>query len=170
MANFVYNRVEIAGRLTADVEMKVTQSGDPVCNFTVAVNRRAKEGEQQTADFFNVTAWKSLAETVSRYFRKGSSIFVAGELQNRSWEKDGVKRYATEIVARDIRFVDSKNEMPGGTAAGASYSPAAQPNAAAGGTAYPQANAAPQGGTYIPQDYMTPPPAMEAVDDEELPF
>lgn len=141
--------------------------------FTVAVNRRfgGKNGEEAQADFFNVTAWRQTAEFITRYFRKASSICVVGSLQTRTWEKDGVKHYATEIVADEAYFVDAKSEMPGGTAAGASYSPAGTANAAAGGSAYPQTNAAPQGGTYIPQDYMTPPPAQfEDVTDEELPF
>ncbi len=116
-------------------------------------------------------AWRQTAEFITKYFRKASSICVVGSIQTRTWEKDGQKRFTTEIVADEVYFVDAKSEMPGGTAAGASYSPAAQPNAAAGGTAYPQTNAAPQGGTYIPQDYMaTPAPTFEDVTDEELPF
>lgn len=173
MANFNLNKVIIGGRLTDTPVLKTTPSGISVTSFTVAVNRRfgGKNGEEAQADFFNVTAWRQTAEFITRYFRKASSICVVGSLQTRTWmDQNGQKRFATEIVADEAYFVDAKSEMPGGTAAGASYSPAAQPNAAAGGTAYTQTNAAPQGGTYISQDCMTPPPAMEAVDDEELPF
>lgn len=174
MANFNFNKVILGGRLTADPELKTTPSGVSVTTFTVAVNRRFadKQSGENTADFFNVQAWRQTAEFICRYFRKASSICVVGSLQTRSWVgQDGQKRFATEIVADEAYFVDAKSEMPGGTAAGASYSPTGTANAAAGGTAYPQTNAAPQGGTYIPQDYMTPPPAQfEDVTDEELLF
>lgn len=142
--------------------------------FTVAVNRRFvdKQSGETPADFFTVTAWRQTAEFITKFFRKASSICVVGHIETRSWVgQDGQKKYATEIVADEAYFVDAKSEMPGGTAAGASYSPAGTANAAGGGTAYPQTNAAPQGGTYIPQDYMTPPPAQfEDVTDVELPF
>jgi single-strand DNA-binding protein len=114
MANFNFNQVTIGGHLTADPELKTTQSGVSVTSFTVAVNRsyRGKnEGEPQS-DFFNVTAWRVQADFVTKFFRKGSSICVCGKLQNRSWEKDGQKHYATEIVADEVYFVDAKDEMP----------------------------------------------------------
>lgn len=110
MANLNLNKVIIGGRLTADPELKTTASGVSVTTFTVAVSRRnAKEGAEQ-ADFFNVTAWRGTSEFITKYFRKGSSVCIVGELQNRSWEKDGQKHYATEIVANEAYFVDSKSE------------------------------------------------------------
>ena len=115
MANFNFNKVMLGGRLTADPELKQTQSGIPVASFSIAVNRRfgAKDGNQPQADFFNVTAWRATAEFVSRYFKKGSSIFVVGTIQNRSWtDPQGVKHYATDIVADEVSFVDSRNEGP----------------------------------------------------------
>ena len=118
MANFNFNRVMLGGRLTADPELKQTQSGIPVASFSIAVNRRfgSKDGNQPQADFFNVTAWRTQAEFVSRYFKKGSSIFVVGTIQNRSWtDQQGVKRYATDIVADEVSFVDSRNEGPAAT-------------------------------------------------------
>ena len=159
MANLNYNRVILAGRITKDIEKKTTQSGVSVCTFSVAVNRKGKQGEEQQVDFHNCTAWRQTADFVATYFRKGSSILVEGALQNRSWEdQNGQKRYATEIVVDNVYFVDAKNEMPGQNAAGAAYSPAGQPNAA-------QAN------TYIPQDYMAPQAPTEVLgDEEELPF
>jgi single-strand DNA-binding protein len=152
MANLNFNNVIIAGRLTADPELKSTQSGISVCTFTVAVNRRTKKDEEQKADFFNVTVWREQAEFVTRYFTKGSSIFVTGELQNRTWEKDGQKHYATEILARDIRFVDGKND-----AQGASSSSVAS---------------ATQAVTYIPESYQTAftQPSETLADDDDLPF
>ena len=115
MANFNFNKVMLGGRLTADPELKQTQSGIPVASFSIAVNRRVgtKDGSQPQADFFNVTAWRATAEFVSRYFKKGSSIFVVGTIQNRSWtDPQGMKHYATDIVADEVSFVDSRSEGP----------------------------------------------------------
>lgn len=113
-ANFNFNKVMMGGRLTADPELKQTQSGVAVCTFSIAVNRYVKQGEQPQADFFNVTAWRNTAEFISRYFKKGSSIFVVGQLQNRSWtDTNEQKRYATDIIADEVKFVDGKNDAPG---------------------------------------------------------
>ena len=79
MANLNFNKIILGGRLTAAPELKQTQSGIPVCSFSIAVNRRAKAGEEQKADFFNVTAWRQTAEFVSKYFSKGSSILDRSE-------------------------------------------------------------------------------------------
>ena len=123
MANFNLNKVILGGRLTADPELKQTPSGVSVCTFSIAVNRRftSKDAAAQTqADFFNITAWRATAEFVSRYFRKGSSICVVGSLQNRSWtDQQGVKHYATDIVADEVNFVDSRSE----SSSSAPYSP-----------------------------------------------
>ena len=109
MASF--NKVILIGNMTADPELKQTQSGVPVVSFSIAVNRRAsRDGAQQT-DFFNVTAWRATADFVSKYFKKGSSIFITGSLQTRSWtDQNGQKRYATDIVAEEVSFVDSRSE------------------------------------------------------------
>ncbi len=119
MANFNFNKVILGGRLTADPELKQTQSGIPVVSFSIAVNRRyqSKDAPQQT-DFFNVTAWRATAEFVSKYFRKGSSICVTGSIQNRTWtDQQGQKRYATDIVADEVMFVDSRQDSTGASAA-----------------------------------------------------
>ena len=119
MANFNFNKVILGGRLTADPELKQTQSGIPVVSFSIAVNRRyqSKDAPQQT-DFFNVTAWRATAEFVSKYFRKGSSICITGSIQNRTWtDQQGQKRYATDIVADEVMFVDSRQESSGVPAA-----------------------------------------------------
>jgi single-strand DNA-binding protein len=112
MANFNFNKVILGGRLTADPELKTTQSGIAVVSFSIAVNRRYKNASQQTeADFFNVTAWRSTAELVARYFRKGSSICVVGTIQNSTWtDQQNVKHYRTDIVADEVMFVDSRAE------------------------------------------------------------
>ena len=109
MANLNFIQVLLGGRLTADPENKQTQNGISVTKFTLAVNRRlSAEGEQRT-DFFNVSAFGKTADFVYKFFKKGSSIFVVSTLKNRSWtDNDGKKRYATDIVAEDAYFVDSK--------------------------------------------------------------
>ena len=125
MANLNLNKVILGGRLTADPELKTTQSGISVTSFTVAVNRRFQKDEQRQADFINVVAWRQQAELVSRYFHKGSSICVIGSLQTRSWtDQNNQKHYATEVIADEINFVDSKAD---GASAGASnFAPADQ--------------------------------------------
>ena len=122
MANFNFNKVILGGRLTQDPELRQSTSGIPVTTFTSAVNRRTSKGSEQQADFFNVTAWRSQAELVTKFFRKGSSIALSGSIQNRSWtDANGQKRYATEVVVDDAMFVDSRNE--GGNTQGGSYVP-----------------------------------------------
>ena len=113
MANFNFNKVILGGRLTADPELKQTQSSIPFVNFSIAVNRRGSKDAAREADFFNVTAWRSSAELVAKYFRKGSSICVVGSLQNRSWtDQQGQKRTVTDVIADEIMFVDSRSEGP----------------------------------------------------------
>lgn len=116
MANFNFNKVIIGGRLTADPELKTTPSGVSVTVFTVAVNRNHKtQDEKQTANFFNVIAWRQTAEFITRYFRKASSICLVGSLQSRSWtDQQGQKRFGTEIVADEAFFVDALRESPMG--------------------------------------------------------
>ena len=111
MANFSFNKVIIGGRLTSEPELKTTQSGLSVVSFSVAVNRKTGQGEEQKADFFNVTAWRQTADFVARYFHKGSSICIVGSLQNSSWtDQNGQKHNKTDIVADEVMFVDSKSD------------------------------------------------------------
>lgn len=113
MSNFNFNKVILGGRLAADPELKQTTTGVAVVSFRVAVNRRysGKDAQQPEVDFFNVTAWRSTAEFVARYFRKGSAICVVGSIQNRSYtDQQGQKRYITDIVADEVQFVDSRSE------------------------------------------------------------
>ena len=113
MANFNFNKVILGGRLTADPELKTTQSGIAVVSFSIAVNRRYTKNaaQQNETDFFNVTAWRQTAEFVSRYFKKGSSICVVGTIQNNKWtDQQGATRYRTDIVADEVMFVDSRSE------------------------------------------------------------
>lgn len=105
------NVVAMVGRLTADPELRTTSGGTEVVTFGIAVDRPySKDANAQKADFFTVVAWANTALFVSRYFSKGSPIAVQGRLQSRTYEENGKKRTAIEIVAREVSFVGSKNE------------------------------------------------------------
>ena len=107
------NRISIMGRLTADVELRKTQSGTPVAAFTVAVERdfKGQNGEKET-DFINCVAWNNTAEFISKYFKKGSMAIISGRLQTRKYEtNNGEKRSATEIIADSVYFGESKKEQ-----------------------------------------------------------
>ncbi|MGI6365704.1 MAG: single-stranded DNA-binding protein [Bacillota bacterium] len=107
------NRVILIGRLTRDPELKYIPSGTPVASFTLAVDRpfTNKEGERET-DFVPVVVWRKLAETCANYLGKGRLVAVDGRLQVRSYEQDGQRRYVTEVVADDVRFLDRRGESP----------------------------------------------------------
>lgn len=104
------NKAILMGRLVRDPELRMTSSNVPVCTFTLAVDRRFKTqaGERQ-ADFIQIVAWRQQAEFASRYFKQGSRMVVVGAIQSRSWETPtGEKRYATEVLAEEIYFGESK--------------------------------------------------------------
>ena len=123
------NKVILVGRLTSDPELKQTQSGISVTSFTVAVNRPRAKDKEQEADFINCTAWRQTAEFASKYFHKGSSICVVGSIQTRHYLTDsGEKRYITEVVCDEVKFVDSKSESGAQNTAPATYVPAAYTN------------------------------------------
>lgn len=108
------NKAILMGRLTRDPELKKTTNQISVATFSIAVDRKYKNqnGEKQT-DFFNCVAWRNTAEFIAKYFHKGSKILVTGEIQNRSHDdKDGVKRYVTEIIVDDGEFCESKQSEP----------------------------------------------------------
>lgn len=105
------NTITIHGRLTADPELRQTQSGVSVCNFTVAVDRSYSKGEDKITDFFTVVCWRGLADMVSKYFGKGKEIIVWGEMQSRRWQdNDGNNRISWEIQANGVDFCGSKGD------------------------------------------------------------
>ena len=113
----MYNRVILMGRLTADPELRQTQSGISMCRITIAVDRGfVKQGEERKADFFDITFWRQQAEFVSRYFSKGRVIHVEGRLQNDNYtDQNGVKHYRTSIVADNVTFCGDKRQDGGNT-------------------------------------------------------
>lgn len=109
------NKVFFMGHLGADPEVRYTESGTAVANFRMAASESwTKDGEkQERTEWMNVVAWKKTAELVGEYLRKGSACLVEGRLQTRKWEKDGVERYTTEIVADRVTFVGGKAQQSG---------------------------------------------------------
>ena len=135
MASF--NKVILIGNLTANPELKQTQSGVSVCTFSIAVNRRFTKDGEQTCDFIPIVTWRQTAEFVSRNFVKGKPILVCGQLQTRNWtDKDGNKRIATEVVADEVSFVGNNESTT--DAKPSTYTPSAY-----GGTNAPQFEAFP---------------------------
>ena len=112
------NKTILLGRLTKNPEIKFSQINNvKVVTFSIAVNRKyIKQGEERQADFFNIVAYSKLAEFVERFLKQGILIGVLGRLQTRIYEdKNGVKRYVTEIIAEEIDFADSYTKIEGNT-------------------------------------------------------
>ncbi|HLL39817.1 MAG TPA: single-stranded DNA-binding protein [Rubrobacteraceae bacterium] len=104
-----FNKVIVAGNLTRDPELRFTQGGIPVCDFGIAVNRVRSKNEE--VDFFDVSAWRELGETIANYKKKGDPILVEGRLQYRTWEaQDGSKRSKVDITADNVQFLGGRGE------------------------------------------------------------
>ena len=100
------NQVYLIGNLTRDPEVRSTNAGIKVCNFTIAVNRRMRQNGEQQTDFFNLVAWRQLAELCERYLTKGKKVAVVGSIQTRTYEaQDGSKRSTFDIVADEVEFL-----------------------------------------------------------------
>ena len=105
------NKVFLIGRLTRDPELRYTGNNTPVATFSLAVNRNFsnQQGERE-ADFINIVVWRKQAENVKNYLSQGSQVAIDGRIQTRSYDdKDGQKRYVTEVVADNVEFLGSKN-------------------------------------------------------------
>lgn len=107
------NKVMLIGRLGQDPEIRYTQDGTPVATLSVATSNPVKRGDSwdEETEWHRVVAWRRLAEIVSEYMNKGTLVYVEGRLKTRSWEdRDGNKRWTTEIVARDIFMLGGRGE------------------------------------------------------------
>lgn len=103
-----FNKVILMGNLVQDAELKQTPNGIAVTSFRLAVGRKM---QQDKTDFIDIVAWRATAEFINKYFSKGNPILICGSLQVRSWtDKDGNKRYSTEVVADEVSFVGSKQQ------------------------------------------------------------
>ena len=131
------NKLFIVGNLTRDPELRSTPAGDSVCDFTVAVNRRARrdtQNGQPEADFFRVSAWRQLGENCAKYLAKGRKVAVTGSVRVRTYQaSDGTTRASLEVQADDVEFLTPRGEGDGAAMAPAP-APAAEP-ASAGFTA-----------------------------------
>jgi len=111
------NKAILIGNLTKDPELSTIPNGTAVCKFAIAVNRRFADasGERQT-DFFNIVVWRAQGENCAKYLKKGSKVGIVGQIQTRTYEQDGVKKFFTEIIADDVEFLTPKGttETAGG--------------------------------------------------------
>jgi single-strand DNA-binding protein len=158
------NKVMLIGNLGRDPEVRYTQGGRPVANFSIATNERWKDKQgnrQERTEWHNIVAWGPKAEFVQNYLKKGTRILVEGKLQTRDWEKDGVKHYRTEIQADNISFMDAAGEGGGGGGRGGS--------GGGGGRSGGSQGDRNQGGGGGPPDDQGPPSDNEYLEDD-IPF
>jgi len=122
------NKVILVGRLGKDPEVRNLENGATVANFTMATSETYKDkttGEKkEITDWHNIVLWRGLAEIAQKYLHKGDMIYVEGKLRTRSWEKDGVTRYTTEIIGDNMTMLSTRGGSGGGSSANEGYSSA----------------------------------------------
>jgi single-strand DNA-binding protein len=109
------NKVILLGALGSDPTTRYMPNSEAVTNFSIATNENWKDKEgnkQEKTEWHNIVMYRKLAEIAEKYLKKGSSVYIEGKLQTRKWEKDGVTRYSTEIVADTMQMLNSKNSEP----------------------------------------------------------
>jgi single stranded DNA-binding protein (ssb) len=155
------NKVILVGNVGQDPETRYLPNGGAVTNLSLATSETWKDkntGEnQERTEWHRVVFYQRLAEIVAEYVRKGSKLYVEGRLQTRSWEQDGIKRYATEIIATEMQMLDSRGAGDGSYQGG---------NGGGYQASAPRSNARPSSS---PQSQPTPPPNMDGFDDD-IPF
>ena len=159
------NKIFLMGRLTRDPEMRHTQNGTAVASFSIAVDRdfKDKQSGEKVTDFVDIVAWRSTAEFVDKYFSKGRMAVVEGRLQMREYtDRDGNRRYATEVVADNVYFGDSRRDSEG--------SGYGAPQPSRGGYGAPADSSAPVSGGGYSAAPMVDQFADLTDDDGELPF
>jgi single-strand DNA-binding protein len=106
-----YNRIILVGRLTRDPELRATPDGTSVVRFAIAVNRTVRPGAEEQVDYFDIVAFRQLADTVANYTTKGRLVLVEGKLQTRSYtDREGNRRKAYEVIADTVRFLERIRE------------------------------------------------------------
>jgi len=152
------NKVILVGNLGRDPETRYMPSGGAVTNVSIATSKGWKDrdsGEQkERTEWHRIVFFNRLAEIAGEYLKKGSKVYIEGELRTRDWEKDGQKHYTTEIVANELQMLDSRGEMGSGGSDG-SYS---------GGSGSSQGG----GGSASPAEDFGPPPSDDF--DDDIPF
>ncbi len=158
------NKVFLIGRLTRDPELRYTGNNTAVASFSIAVNRNfTNQAGEREADFINIVVWRKQAENVKNYLTQGSQVAIDGRIQTRSYDdKDGQKRYVTEIVADNVEFLGSK----GGATASAPQSSAASTEP----TPYDFAAPSEQSKTDVDSNPFADFGSSIEISDDELPF
>ncbi|MDR1786922.1 MAG: single-stranded DNA-binding protein [Treponema sp.] len=138
------NHVVLVGRLTRDAELKYTAGGQGVSKFSLAINRRKKNGDvwEDEPNFFDIVLWGRQAEALSQYLQKGKTVGIEGELRQDRWQQDGQNRSKVEIVANNVQLLGGGQGGGQGAASGGGYSGPYRGGGAQGGGAY---GPAPQG-------------------------
>lgn len=149
------NKVILMGRLTREPEVRYSNGAEPlaVARYTLAINRRMKKNGEQEADFIPCVAFGKSGEFAEKYFRKGQLVAVTGRLQVSSWDKDGERRWTTEVIIEEQYFAESKNSQPAAAEQGRKDT--------GEGKAAKENGQAPADGFY---------PIDESVEDDDLPF
>jgi single-strand DNA-binding protein len=157
------NKAIIIGHLGRDPEVRYTQDGTAVANFTVATSESWTDkntGEKrENTEWHRIVVWRRLAEICGEYLSKGRQVYVEGKLQTRSWEQDGVTRYTTEIVANTVQFLGGRDGAAGG--------PSPQGGGPHGG---PHGGPRQGGGNRPVQDPGYPDPGYGEPQDDDIPF
>jgi single-strand DNA-binding protein len=108
------NKVILVGNLGNDPELRYTGGGTPVCNFSIATTDqwtdKTSGQKKESTEWHRIVAWRKLAEICGEYLSKGRQVYIEGKLQTRSWEKEGITRYTTEIVASDVQFLGARKK------------------------------------------------------------
>ncbi len=160
------NKVLLYGNLTRDPELKALPGGQQVASFGIATNRtfKNKEGQQQEqTEFHNIVAFGRTAEVMGQYLKKGRPVFIEGRIQTRSWDKDGVKQYRTEIVVDTFQFGPQAGGEGGSRGAGAGNYSAAPARETSSGSAQQPEEQGPDTGEAI--QYPD-----EEINPEDIPF
>ena len=112
MARSGINKVILVGNLGQDPEVKYTAGGAAVTTLSLATSESWKDkdtgSDQEKTEWHRVVLWRRLAEIAGEYLKKGSKVYIEGQLQTRKWEQDGQTRYTTEVIGRDMQFLDSR--------------------------------------------------------------
>ncbi len=160
------NKVLPVGRLTRDAELMYTNSGFALCKFSLAVNRRRKQGEQwvDEANFFDINLWGRRGESVNSYLTKGTQVAVEGQLRQERWEQDGQKRSKITIEAVNIQLLGGRSE-------GSSYNQGAPAGGYGGGQSYQKQPSRQNGpGSQSFESYTPPSQPMQDDYEDDIPF
>lgn len=155
------NKVILVGNLGRDPETRYMPSGGAVTNVSIATSKqwrdRDSNEQKERTEWHRVVFFNRLAEVAGEYLKRGSKVYVEGELRTREWERDGQKHYTTEVVASEMQMLDSRGEMGGGPPAGGSSYGGGAPSGGGGG-----------GNTGGGMDDFGPPPSDDF--DDDIPF